>query len=141
MDTYREEQLLWRQDYSRVHAGNGQLSVVRMDDKDYILASNLWAGQGLATWQFEVFSLNETGNKNVIEKQSIEFKLDENDSMDAEVYAEFKHLLEEYINDGILIVACDIDLEHQLIRTQRSQYIPQTYYSNALIKFGNVEDE
>ena len=49
-DTYSEEQLLWSQEYSRVHVGNGQLSVVRIDDKDYLLTSNLWAGQGFAAW-------------------------------------------------------------------------------------------
>lgn len=105
------------------------------------MTSNLWAGHGFATWEFEVFSLNETGDKEVIEKQSVEFQLDEDEYADAENFAEFKHLLEEYITDGILIVACDIDLEQQLIRTQKSQYIPQDYYSNAFIKYDNVEDE
>lgn len=140
-DTYSEEQLLWSQEYSRVHAGNGQLSVVRMDDKDYLLTSSLWAGQGFATWEFEVFSLNEMGDKEVIDKQSVEFKLNEDDSADDECYAEYNHSLEEYIADGILIVACDIDFEQQFIRTQESQYIPQDYYSNALVKFDNAEDE
>ena len=140
-DTYSEEQLLWSQEYSSVHVGNGQISVVRMDDKDYILTSNLWAGQGFATWEFEVFSLNETGEKEVIDKQSAEFELQEDIFADEESYADFNHTLEEYITDGILIVACDIDFEQQLIRTQESQYIPRDYYSNALVKFDNVEDE
>lgn len=140
-DTYSEEQLLWSQEYSRVHVGNGQLSVVQRDEKDYLLTSNLWAGQGSATWEFEVFSLNETGDKEVIEKQSVEFQLKEDEYADAENYAEFQELLEEYIKDGMLIAACDIDLEQQLIRTQESQYIPQDYYSNAFIKYDNIEDE
>lgn len=140
-DTYSEEKLLWSQEYSRVHTGNGQLSVVRMDDKDYLLTSSLWAGQGFAAWEFEVFSLNEMGDKEVIDKQSVEFKLNEDDSADEECYAEYNHSLEEYIADGILIVACDIDFEQQFIRTQESQYIPQDYYSNALVKFDNMEDE
>ena len=140
-DTYREEQLLWSQEYSSVHAGNGQISVVRMDDKDYILTSDLWAGQGFATWQFEVFSLNEMGDKEVIDKQTIGFELQEDTFADEECYVEFIHSLREYINDGILIVACDADLEQQLIRTQESQYIPRDYYSNVFVKFSNVEDE
>lgn len=140
-DTYSEERLLWSQEYSRVHVGNGQVSVVQRDEKDYLLTSSLWAGQGTAAWEFEVFSLNETGDKEVIEKQSVEFQLEEDEYADAESYAKFKDLLEEYIKDGILIVACDIDLEQQLIRTSESQYIPQNYYSNALVKFENVEDE
>ncbi len=140
-DTYSEEQLLWSQEYSSVHAGNGQLSVVRMDDKDYILTSDLWAGQGFATWEFEVFSLKETGEKDVIDKQTVGFELQEDTFADEECYAEFNHSLRKYINDGILIVACDIDFVQQLIRTQESQYIPRDYYSNALVKFNNVEAE
>lgn len=133
-DTYSEEQLLWSREFSRVHAGNGQLSVVRVDDKDYILTSNLWEGQGFATWEYEVFSLKETGDKEVIDKQTVGFELQEDTFADEECYAEFNHLLMNYINDGILIVACDIDFEQQLIRTQENQYIPRDYYSNALVK-------
>lgn len=136
---YSEQTLLWSQEYSSVHAGNGQLSIVQVDDKDYILTSNLWAGQGLATWEFEVFSLNETGDKSVIDNQSVEFKLEEDEFADEEYYAEFKHSLEKYIADGILIVACDIDLEQQFVRTQESLYIPQNYYSQALVKFDKAE--
>lgn len=133
-DTYSEEQLLWSREFSRVHAGNGQLSVVRVDDKDYILTSNLWEGQGFATWEYEVFSLKETGDKEVIDKQTVGFELQEDTFADEECYAEFNHLLMNYINDGILIVACDIDFEQQLIRTQENQYIPRDYYSNAFVK-------
>ena len=137
-DTYSEEELLWSRDYSTVHVGNGQISIIRLDGKDYILTSNLWGGQGVATWDYEVFSLNEAGAREVIDNQSVEFEMDKNNS--AESYAEFKAALEGYTTDGILIAACDIDLERQFIRTQESQYIPQDYYSNAFIKYDIVEN-
>lgn len=110
-----------------------------MDDKDYILTSNLWAGMGFAGWEFEVFSLNQIGDKSVIDKQTVEFKLEEDEFADEECYAEFNHSLEKYIADGILIVACDIDLKQQFVRTRESLYIPQDYYSQALVKFDNME--
>lgn len=53
--TYSEEKVLWSQEYSRVHAGNGQLSIVQADGKDYLLTSSLYGGQGIATWNCEVF--------------------------------------------------------------------------------------
>lgn len=136
-DTYSEENLLWSQEYSRVHVGNGQLSIVQMEGKDYLLASSLYGGQGVATWDYEVFSLKGTGEKEVIDKQSVNFEIGTDDS--AESYKEFQSSLNRYINNGILIVACDIDFEEQLIRTQESPYIPQDYYSHAFSKFDNVE--
>lgn len=140
-DTYSEEKLLWSEEYSRVHAGNGQLSVIQRDGEDYLLASNLWAGQGFAAWEFEVFSLNGKGDKEVIDKQTIEFELQEDNFADEESYANFNQSLKEYIDDGILLVACDIDFEQQLIRTQERQYIPWDYYRNAFVKYNHMEDE
>lgn len=136
-DTYSEENLLWSQEYSRVHVGNGQLSIVQVEGKDYLLTSSLYGGQGAVTWDYEVFSLKETGEKEVIDKQSVNFEIGTDDS--AESYKEFQSSLNNYINNGILIVACDIDFEEQLIRTQESPYIPQDYYSHAFSKFDNVE--
>lgn len=137
-DTYSEEQLLWSQEYSRVHVGNGQLSIVQKDGKDYLLTSSLWGGQGAAAWDYEVFSLNELGEKEAIGGRSIEFEIGEEST--ASSCTEFKQSLEEYISDGILIVACDIDFEKQLIRMQENPYIPRDYYSYAFSKF-DMEEE
>lgn len=137
-DTYSEEKLLWSQEYSRVHVGNGQLSIVQLDGKDYILTSSLYGGQGIATWNYEIFSLNEMGEKAVIDKQSVEFEMDIDNF--AKSHPEFKNSLEEYITDGVLIVACDIDFEQQFVRTQENRYIPQDYYSHVFSKFDNAEN-
>lgn len=135
-DTYREENLLWSQEYSRVHVGNGQLSIVQVDGKDYMLTSSLYCGQGFATWDYEVFSLNGT-DKEIIDKQSVEFDIGAEDA--ATSYKEFQSSLSEYINQGILIVACDIDFEEQLIRTQESPYLPENYYGHAFTKFDGTQ--
>lgn len=134
---YSENDLLWSHEYSRVHVGNGQLSIVRIDGNDYLLTSSLYVGQGIATWDYEVFSLDRNGESNVLDKQSVEFAIEDS----AESYKELQTSLNRYIENGILIVACDIDFEEQLIRTQENPYIPQNYYDNAFTKFDKQENE
>lgn len=136
-DTYSEDNLLWSYEFSRVHVGNGQLSIVQWKGQDYLLLSNLWGGQGIAGWDYEVFSLSESGEKQVVDEQAVTFEMEEGSS--AEGYGEFQRSLEQYIPDGILIVACDIDMEHQMVRTGESKYRPQDYYSHAFSKYDYEE--
>jgi len=136
-DTYSEDNLLWSYEFSRVHVGNGQLSIVQWNGQDYLLLSNLWGGQGIAGWDYEVFSLSESGEKQVVDDQAVTFEMEEGSS--AEGYEEFQRSLEQYIPDGILIVACDIDMEHQMVRTGESKYRPQDYYSHAFSKYDYEE--
>ncbi len=136
-DTYSEDNLLWSYEFSRVHVGNGQLSIVQWKGQDYLLLSNLWGGQGIAGWDYEVFSLSESGEKQVVDEQAVTFEMEEGSS--AEGYEEFQRSIEQYIFDGILIVACDIDMEHQMVRTGESKYRPQDYYSHAFSKYDYEE--
>jgi len=135
--TYREENLLWSQEFSEAHVGNGQLSIVQWDGQDYLLQSNLWGGQGMAGWNYEVFSFNASGEKQVLDNKSLQFEMGEGSS--AEGYGEFQHSLEQYIPNGTLIVACDIDMERQLVSTQDCLHIPQNYYTHAFSKYDYEE--
>lgn len=135
--TYSEDNLLWSHEFSRVHVGNGQLSIVQWERLDYLLLSNLWGGQGTAGWNYEVFSLNASGEKQVIDKKSVEFEMNEGSS--AEGYGEFQHSLEQYITDGTLIIACDIDMGQQMVRAEGSLYMPQDYYREAFSKYDDME--
>lgn len=135
--TYREENLLWSRGFSEAHVGNGQLSIAQWDGQEYLLMSNLWGGQGMAGWDYEVFSLNKSGEKQVLDQQFVEFEMDRGNLV--EFYGNFQHSLEQYITDGILIVACDIDMEQQLIRTPDCLYIPQNYYTHAFSKYDYEE--
>ena len=91
----------------------------------------------MAGWDYEFFSLNKSGEKQVLEQQFVEFEMDRGDLV--EFYGNFQHYLEQYITDGILIVACDIDMEQQLIRTPDCLYIPQNYYTHAFSKYDYAE--
>ncbi len=135
-DTYRDENLLWSHDFSSVHVANGQLSIVQWKGQDYLLMSNLWGGQGTAGWDYEVFSFNASGEKHVLDNKSIQFEMGEGSS--AEGYEEFQHSLERYIPNGTLIVACDIDMERQLVRTEGTSYTSQDYYWGAFLKYDDM---
>lgn len=132
-DTYQEERLLWSHDYSSVHMGNGQVSIVKRNGQDYLLTSSLWCGQGLAAWEYEVFSLDAQGEKKVLENQELTF--DVNDKQHPADYAAFQDAIKEYYADSILLVACDADMEQQFIRTQEMPYTMQDYYDKAFAKY------
>lgn len=132
-DTYHEENLLWSHDFSEVHMANGQLSTVQWEGQDYLLFSNLWGGQGTAGWEYEVFSLNKSGEKQVLDQQFIKFEMDQGNH--AAYYGEFQHSLEQYLSGGVLVIACDIDMEQQLVSTRDCLYVPQNYYSYAFSKY------
>jgi hypothetical protein len=136
-DTYTEENLLWSQDYSRVHAGNGQISIVQIEGLDYLLTSSLYGGQGYIAWNYDVFSLKEKGEQEVIDTRSVEFKMGADDS--EEHCKEFQSSLDRYTENGILIVACDIDFEEQLIRTPETLYLSKDYYDHAFSKLDYEE--
>lgn len=136
---YSEKQLLWSQDYSWVHVGNGQVSIVQVDGKDYLLTSNLWAGQGAARWTFEIFSLNTTGEKETVDQQTIEFTVGDEDVTGERVA--FREAINQYIGTGVLIAALDVDLdvEEQFISAADNEYAPLDYYGQALVKFDALE--
>jgi len=56
------------------------------------------------------------------------------DGFPEEEYDEFTSCLKEYIEAGSLIIACDIEVEEQLISTEEIKYLPSRYYDLRLVK-------
>lgn len=115
------------------------MSIVHVDDKDWMLTSSFYIGQGFATLQYEVFSLNPKGEKDILDTQSAEFEITQEDAADA--YQEFQTSLSKYMEDGILIIACDIDLEEQFVRTKETPCVPRNYYDIVFTKFEEQAEE
>lgn len=147
-DTYNEEELLWSNEYAWPHAGNGQLSIVQVNGMDYLLSSSFWMGQNAADFYFEVFSLDSAGNIEMLDRQSISFKeVNDNEKIRYETvdgdtpddYIHFQNMINKYIDNGILIAACDIDSDKQFIRTENNLYTPQDYYPFAFSKINIAE--
>ena len=128
------DKAIWSQEYSGAHTGNGQLSIVHINDEDWILTSSIYVGQGYATLEYEIFSLNQNGETDTLDKQLAEFEIEQKDLSDE--YKAFQTSLSKYIEDGILIIGCDIDLEKQFVRTNTTPYVPRNYYDKAFTKFG-----
>lgn len=128
-----KEHAIWAGEYSSAHTGNGQLSIVHKDGQDWMLTSSLNTGQGFAALEYKIFSLDQNGQEEILDKQSAEFEMIQRELPDA--YKEFQASLNQYTEDGILLIACDIDLEDQFVRTKDTPWVPQDYYENAFKKF------
>lgn len=127
------ERALWSHEYSDAHAGNGQLSIVHIEDKDWLLTSSLYTGQGYVALEYEIFSLNQNGEMDVFDKQTAEFEIAQENLTDK--YKEFQTSLNQYTEEGVLIIACDIDLGEQFVRTRETPCVPRNYYDIAFTKF------
>ena len=125
---------IWSHEYSGAHTGNGQLSIVHTNDKDWLLSSSFYIGQGFATLEYIVFSLNQKGEMDILDEQLAEFEMTQKDLSDE--YKELQTSLSKYTEEGILIIACDIDLEKQFVRTNATPYVPRNYYDIVFTKFG-----
>jgi len=124
--------------YSTVHAGNGQLSVVHRDGKDYLLESTLWQGQGSTSYHFNVLALDGAGHQYIINHG--EFNWDSRNAEDTlerlnQEIATFREEMAPWIEDGRIVVATDLGLypgKEYMITTEKRQYEPKEFYDQVL---------
>lgn len=126
---------IWVGGYSAVHAGNGQINLVRRDGRDYLLESSLWTGQGMLGYTYEVFSLDGEGNKSVAEDYNINFVMEAGnpdrvlpEAEQKEQLLTFKNRITSWFEDGLLLAATDVDLKRQLITMGENRYVPEDFY-------------
>ena len=124
--------------YSVIHAGNGQLSVVHRDGKDYLVESSLWQGQGSTGYHFDVLALDSAGHQYIIDHG--EFSWDSRNEEDTwerleQAIVTFREKLAPWIEDGRIVVVTDVGLYPQneyMITTEKRQYEPREFYDQML---------
>lgn len=122
---------IWERGYSAVHAGNGQVSIVYREGLAYLLESSLWQGQGAVAYSYEVIRLDIEGRESVVDEESIDLMPVGTDTAEEALTTQiddFKERIAPWYEDGQLLVATDVDLEQQLIRTAKQPLSPQAYY-------------
>ncbi len=120
-DSYEEEALWSFGDISTSRPGNYQLSLLHVEERYYLLISALHEQQGEGNYWYQVLSLNDKGEERIEDEYSVSFKTAEiadeaswqssEQPIRSQVVPDFKeHLSRWYDEEGILIVATDLNL-------------------------------
>ncbi len=122
-DSYEEEAIWSFGDISSSRPGNFQISLIEKNEKDYLLISAIHEQQGTADYHYEVISLTNAGEAVTADEYAVSFKFAETEDaalapwqtedfpIRSEVVPDFQqHLYEWYDEEGVLIIATDLNL-------------------------------
>ena len=104
-------ELLWSQDAAEAHAGWTSLFALELDGEDFLLRYNPYMGQGYCTFAYELFSLGETGEEQVLRANSVEFDINfgspHHQGFDAAAIAAFLEEVHGYLAESALLLSTD----------------------------------
>ena len=130
---------IWKGYYAAPHVGNGQISLIHGESKDYLMESDLYMGMGEISYRYEVFSLSPSGEKQIDEEWHFSMRIDGDNPVSYEAQEEnikvFIEKITPWVKNGELIIATDVHLEEQFVTTQDNQYKSTDYYDKALVKY------
>lgn len=91
-------------DINLVHSGYNSLYLYHGEGKDYLLNWNPMMYQGIASYQYEIFTVNESGQKEVFEKDKFSFDLNHMKKSQIEKYKDFiEKVNKRLVNSDVLI--------------------------------------
>ena len=113
--TERDGKELWRGEAYPVHPGYNSIFACRLEDGDYLLQYHPTMYQGYATYAYELFSLDKSGNPVTKQENSVSFDVNwgtpMHESFDAEAIADFMDELNGLLAQSKLLVTTDTALE------------------------------
>lgn len=111
---YSNEPIYQSAEIGIAHSINGQIVLTEKDGRDYIVFTNLYEGMVGASYSYTVLDLSD--GIVVVDTDSVTFENDpwssrwEINPHREDVVPDFKEKLEPWIENGILLVSCDVDL-------------------------------
>lgn len=103
--------LSWSDSFAEAHPGWGSLFVCRVDGADYLLRYTPTMYQGVATYAYQLFSFDETGEEEVVREGSVEFDINFGSSMhgefDPEAIAAFLEEVHSLLEDSELLLTTE----------------------------------
>lgn len=106
---------LWRGEAYPVHPGYNSIFACRLEDGDYLLQYHPAMYQGFATYTYELFSLDESGNPVTKQENSVSFDVNWgtplHESFDGEAVADFMDELNGLLAQSKLLVTTDTALD------------------------------
>ena len=102
---------LWQQDAMPAHAGWTSLFALDIGGADYLLRYNPYMGQGYCTCAYEIFSLDEAGEEQVLRENRVEFDINfgspSHTGFDAAAIAAFLEEVHGYLAESTLLLSTD----------------------------------
>lgn len=119
MDGKQKDQILYSKMFSNTHMENGQLSLVQKDGKDYLMESNMSQQMGGGNYSYQVFDFSD-GVQQVIAEDRVVFAISQEmvermvQSGECVYFREdvvpsLREGMEQWIDDAILLVGCDVN--------------------------------
>ena len=109
--TTAEGILLWSQEAAEAHVGWVSLFTLEMDGQDVLLRYIPYMGQGSATYAYQIFSLDETGNEQVLRENSVDFDINfgspYHQGFNAAALADFLEEVHGYLDRSTLLLSTE----------------------------------
>lgn len=114
LDVMEEGVSLWSDTAHPIHAGWNSVFACKLDGRDYLLRYYPTMYQGWCTYNYQVFSLDETGGEILLQERAVEFDLNWNrpdHKFDAETVLAFVEELNGVLETGTLLMSSDDAVE------------------------------
>jgi len=70
-----EEKILWKTEAATAHVGWLSLFLCQSDGADYLLRYTPYMSQGMCHCQYDLFSLDSSGNEIIVDSSSVDFDI------------------------------------------------------------------
>lgn len=92
-------------DINLVHMGYNSLYLYHGEDKDYLLNWKPTMYQGMACYQYEIFTVNESEKKDVVEKEEFSFDLNHMKKSQIKGYKDFIEKINNRLENSVVLIS------------------------------------
>ena len=127
---------IWERMLGYAHAGNGQISITKQGDLEYLLISSMWEGQGQISYHAQMLALDGEGRQHTFAEYYVDFGGTEETEYrisdeHREDLAEFREQIKPLYEGAYLLIALDISDEKGVyISDENRSYQAEEYYNS-----------
>lgn len=112
-----EENILWKTEAATAHVGWLSLFLCRSDGKDYLLRYTPYMSQGACHYQYDLFSLDSSGNEITADSGSVHFDINFGSpvhySFNTDEIAAFMNEVNAYLENSVVLLNTDGNLKFE----------------------------
>lgn len=101
----------WSQEAALAHVGWTSLFALKLEGQDCLLRYRPWMGQGYASYDYQIFSLDEAGREVLLQENGVEFDtnfgLPHHGSFDPAAIAAFLEEVHGYLDESTLLLTTE----------------------------------
>lgn len=140
------DKIIYKESIGRSHNINGQLFLVKSDDKYYLMLGSHECGQDLYSMGYTVMDF-QGGNYKTVDSMNVEFAPDKenyeyhksngrNIELAQDVLPKVKAGVEKWTDNSVLLLCCDISSPQEIYFNANWQYDASTYYKEIWEMYG-----